>query len=71
MTDVELIKQSKTAWHDEQSVYIHLPIFSTDGTRLMDIAFKKEGHQWVGGVTHEQMVELVRTAETLRKRNDA
>ena len=67
MTDVELIKQSKTAWHDDQCAYIHLPIFSTDGTRLMDIAFKKEGHKWVGDVTHEQMVELVQMAKTLRK----
>lgn len=71
MTDNDLIRRAKMAWHDNETRYIGLPIFSTDGTHLLDISFRKEGCDWTGRLDHESMVELVRTAEVLRKeKND-
>jgi len=70
MTDKELIIKSMIAWHDNKSTYIHLPIYATDGTRLMDISFKKQGHEWVGQINHEQMVELVQAAAILMEKNN-
>lgn len=67
MTDDDLIRRAKIAWHNNETKHIGLPIFSTNGTHLLDIDFYKEGHEWVGRVRHEDMVELVRIAEMLRK----
>lgn len=70
MTDDDLIRRSKVAWHTVNTKHIALPIFSTDGTHLIDVAFFKKGHLWVASVLHEEMVELIRTAEVLRKGKD-
>ena len=67
MTDQELIIKSKIAWHDNKAKHINLPIYATDGTHLIDISFKKEGDDWVGLMSHEGMVELVKFADALRK----
>lgn len=67
MTDQELIIKSKIAWHDNKAKYINLPIYATDSTHLIDISFKKEGDDWVGLMSHEGMVELVKFAEALRR----
>lgn len=67
MTDNELIKRAKIAWHNNKTDFILLPIYSTDGTQLLDIAFYKEGHEWVGRLRHEDMIELVRAAGVHRK----
>jgi hypothetical protein len=65
--DEDLIRRAKIAWHDNKQDYIALPIYSTDGTHLLDLACYKQGHEWVGCISHEDMVELVRVAEVLRK----
>lgn len=67
MTDAELIKKSKIAWHDNKDKYINLPIYASDGTHLIDISFKREGDNWVGLMLHEVMVELVNFADSLRR----
>ena len=67
MTDQELIIKSKIAWHDNKAKYINLPIHATDGTHLIDISFKKEGDDWVGLMSHEGMIELVKFADALRR----
>ena len=67
MTDNELIKRAKVAWHNNKTDFILLPIYSTDGTQLLDIAFYKEGREWVGRLRHENMVELVQAAEEHNK----
>ena len=66
MTDAELIHKSKIAWNDTKGLYIFIPIFSTDGTRLTDVAFKKENQEWIGRITQEHMTDLVKAAEILR-----
>jgi hypothetical protein len=70
MDDNDLIRRAKIAWHNNDTQYIALPIYSTSGTQLLDISFYKEGHEWVGRLRHEDMVSLVRLAEQLRKKND-
>jgi hypothetical protein len=67
MNDNDLIRRAKIAWHNNETQYIALPIYSTSGVQLLDISFYKEGHEWVGRLRHEDMVELIRTAEVLRK----
>jgi hypothetical protein len=67
MTDQELIIKSKIAWHDNKTKHINLPIYSTDGTHLIDITFKREGDDWVGLMSHEGMIELVKFADALRR----
>ena len=67
MDDDDLIRRAKIAWHNNDTQHIALPIYSTSGAHLLDIAFYKEGHEWVGRLSHEDMVELVRVAEVLRK----
>jgi hypothetical protein len=69
MNDNDLIRRAKIAWHNNETQYIALPIYSTSGVNLVDISFYKEGNEWVGRLRHEDMVELVRTAEVLRKEN--
>jgi hypothetical protein len=69
MNDNDLIRRAKIAWHNNETQYIALPIYSTSGVQLLDISFYKEGHEWVGRLRHEDMVELIRTAEALRKEN--
>ena len=69
MDDNDLIRRAKIAWHNNDTQYIALPIYSTSGTQLLDISFYKEGHEWVGRLRHEDMVEVVRIAEQLRERN--
>lgn len=71
MGDDDLIRRAKIAWHNNTTQHIALPIYSTSGAHLLDIAFYKEEHEWVGRISHEDMVELVRVAEVLRKeKND-
>jgi hypothetical protein len=70
MTDAQLIKKSKIAWHDDKMRFILLPIYATEGTHLLDIGFEKEGHEWVGRIHHDQMVELVQAAEVLREKSN-
>ena len=67
MTDQELIIKSKIAWHDNKTKHICLHIYATDGTHLIDISFKKEGDDWVGLMSHEGMIELVKFADALRR----
>ena len=67
MNDNDLIRKAKIAWHDNDTQFISLPIYSTNGTHLVDISFCKEGHEWVGRIRHEDMTEVVRMAEQLRK----
>jgi hypothetical protein len=67
MTDQELIIKSKTAWHDNKTKHFNLPIYSTDGTHLIDITFKREGDDWVGLMSHAGMIELVKFADALRR----
>ena len=67
MDDDDLIRRAKIAWHNNTTPFIALPIYSTSSAHLLDIAFYKEGHEWVGRLSHEDMVELVRVAEVLRK----
>jgi hypothetical protein len=69
MNDNDLIRRAKIAWHNNDTQYIALPIYSTSGVNLVDISFYKEGNEWVGRLRHEDMVELIRTAEALRKEN--
>jgi hypothetical protein len=69
MNDNDLIRRAKIAWHNNETRFIALPIYSTSGVQLLDISFYKEGHEWVGRLRHEDMVELIRTAEVLRKEN--
>ena len=69
MSDKDLIKQAALAWHNEEQDHITIPIYSTDGTPLLELSFYKEGHEWVGRIAQEDMVELVRTATVLRKRS--
>ena len=69
MNDNDLIRRAKIAWHNNETQYIALPIYSTSGVNLVDISFYKEGNEWVGRLRHEDMVELIRTAEALRKEN--
>jgi hypothetical protein len=70
MDDNDLIRRAKIAWLDNETRFIDLPIFSMNGFKLLDISFYKEGHQWVGRVNHEDMVELVRIAEQLREEKE-
>jgi len=67
MTEQELIGLSRMAWVTEDSRHIPIPVHSTDGTHLLDIAFYKEGHCWVGRIHHDEMVTLVKEANALRK----
>jgi hypothetical protein len=67
MDDNDLIRRAKIAWHNNETRFIALPIYSTSGVQLLDISFYKEGNEWVGRVRHEDMVELVRIAEQLRE----
>ena len=67
MNDNDLIRRAKIAWHNNDTQYIALPIYSTSGVQLLDISFYKDGHEWVGRLRHEDMVSLVRLAEQLRK----
>lgn len=69
MDDNDLIRRSKIAWHDNDTQCIALPIYSTSGVPLIEISFYKEGHDWVGRIRHEDMSEVVRMAEQLRKEN--
>lgn len=69
MNDNDLIRRAKIAWHNNKTDFILLPIYSTDSTWLLDIAYYKEGNEWVGRIRHEDMVDLVRLAEQLRKEN--
>ena len=66
MDDNDLIRRAKIAWHNNNTEFIALPIYSTGGVQLLDISFYKEGHEWVGRLRHEDMVEVVRIAEQLR-----
>jgi hypothetical protein len=68
MDDNDLIRRAKIAWHNNDTQYIALPIYSISGVQLMDISFYKEGKEWVGRVRHEDMVEVVRIAEQLREK---
>ena len=38
MNDNDLIRRAKIAWHNSKIGYISLPIFSTDGSHLLDIS---------------------------------
>jgi hypothetical protein len=67
--DNDLIRRAKIAWHNNETQYIALPIYSTSGVNLVDISFYKEGNEWVGRLSDKDMVELIRTAEALRKEN--
>ena len=69
MNDNDLIRRAKIAWHNNDIQFVALPIYSTNGTHLVDISFYKEGHDWVGRIRHEDMSEVVRMAEQLRKEN--
>ena len=69
MNDNDLIRRAKIAWHNNETQYIALPIYSTSGVNLVDISFYKEGNEWVGRLSDKDMVELIRTAEALRKEN--
>ena len=69
MNDNDLIRRAKIAWHNNKTDFILLPIYSTDSTWLLDIAYYKEGNEWVGRIRHEDMVDLVHLAEQLRKEN--
>jgi hypothetical protein len=66
MDNNDLIRRAKIAWHNNNTEFIALPIYSTGGVQLLDISFYKEGNEWVGRVRHEDMVEVVRIAEQLR-----
>jgi hypothetical protein len=68
MNDNDLIRRAKIAWHNNETQYIALPIYSTSGVQLLDISFYKDGHEWVGRLRHEDMVSLVRLAEQLREK---
>jgi hypothetical protein len=70
MNDDDLIRRAKIAWHNNDTQFIALPIYSTSGAQLLDISFYKDGHEWVGRLRHEDMVSLVRLAEQLRERNN-
>ena len=69
LNDTELIKRAKIAWHNNKTDFILLPIYSTDGTQLLDIAFYKEGREWVGRIRNEDMIELVKAAEEHSKKD--
>jgi len=68
MTEQELIKQAKLAWHDNECKYIAIPIYSTDGTHLLDVLFYKEGKQWAGRIWHEDMIQLIELAGDYSKK---
>jgi hypothetical protein len=68
MDDNDLIRRAKIAWHNNETQYIALPIYSTSGVQLLDISFYKEGHEWVGRLSHKDMVEVVKIAEQLREK---
>jgi hypothetical protein len=67
MNDNDLIRRAKIAWHNNETQYIALPIYSTSGVNLVDISFYKEGNEWVGRLSDKDMVEVVKIAEQLRE----
>ena len=67
MDDNDLIRRAKIAWHNNDTQYIALPIYSTSGVNLVDISFYKEGNEWVGRLSDKDMVEVVKIAEQLRE----
>ena len=67
MNDNDLIRRAKIAWHNNETQYIALPIYSTSGVQLLDISFYKEGNEWVGRLSDKDMVEVVKIAEQLRE----
>jgi hypothetical protein len=66
--DNDLIRRAKIAWHNNDTQYIALPIYSTSGVNLVDISFYKEGNEWVGRLSDKDMVEVVKIAEQLREK---
>jgi hypothetical protein len=70
MDDNDLIRRAKIAWHNNDNQFIELPIYSTSGAHILNIAFSKDGNEWVGRLKHEDMVSLVRLAEQLREKNN-
>ena len=69
MDDLELMDAANTAWFiPEQAHGVSIPIFSTDGTPLLTLWFQKKDGVWRTELSHETMVEMVRMAKTLRRK---
>ena len=66
MDEQELIRRSQVAWYDNTGKYIYVPVYSGDGIPMRDIAFRKEGEEWVGRLSHDGMVEMIQFAEEHR-----
>jgi len=68
--DLELIDAANTAWFIPEHAHgISIPICSTDGTPILTLWFRKKDGAWRAELSHEEMVETVRVAKTLRKRS--
>ncbi len=69
MDDLELIDAANMAWFIPEHAHgISIPIFSTDGTPLLTLWFQKKDGVWRTELPHEEMVEMVRVAKTLRRK---